>query len=62
MMIKLIKKSKKAELKFQITENKFYSYTCPHCHTVVELCGDIPRIELFAREKFNGWDAWGNEV
>ena len=24
--------------------------------------GDIPRIELFAREKADGWDVWGNEV
>ena len=29
---------------------------------IVELCGDLPRIELFAREKTNGWDCWGNEV
>ena len=29
---------------------------------IVELMGDIPRIELFAREKVNGWNAWGNEV
>lgn len=29
---------------------------------IVELCGDIPRIELFARQKFEGWDCWGNEV
>lgn len=29
---------------------------------IVELIGDLPRIELFAREKVNGWDAWGNEV
>jgi site-specific DNA-methyltransferase (adenine-specific) len=29
---------------------------------IVELCGDIPRIELFARQKVNGWDAWGNEI
>ena len=21
-----------------------------------------PRVELFAREKKNGWDAWGNEI
>ena len=26
------------------------------------LYGDIPRIELFAREKTYGWDCWGNEV
>lgn len=29
---------------------------------IVELVGDLPRIELFAREKTEGWDAWGNEV
>jgi len=29
---------------------------------IVELFGDLPRIELFAREKTPGWDVWGNEV
>ena len=29
---------------------------------IVELCGDVPRIELFARQKTEGWDIWGNEV
>ncbi|MFA7290116.1 MAG: MT-A70 family methyltransferase [Melioribacteraceae bacterium] len=29
---------------------------------IVELFGDIPRVELFAREKIEGWDVWGNEV
>ena len=29
---------------------------------IVELCGDISRIELFARQKAQGWDCWGNEV
>lgn len=29
---------------------------------IVALVGDTPRIELFAREKIKGWDAWGNEV
>ena len=29
---------------------------------IVELMGDIPRVELFAREKKPGWDVWGNEV
>jgi N6-adenosine-specific RNA methylase IME4 len=31
-------------------------------HRIVELLGDLPRIELFARERFFGWDSWGNEV
>lgn len=29
---------------------------------IVELVGDRSRIELFAREKSDGWDVWGNEV
>ena len=29
---------------------------------IVELMGDLPRIELFPRQKADGWDAWGNEV
>lgn len=29
---------------------------------IVQLMGDLPRIELFARERADGWDAWGNEV
>jgi len=38
---------------------------------IVELFGDLPRIELFARppkdllfedESYKGWDVWGNEV
>ena len=26
------------------------------------LMGDVPRIELFARQATPGWDVWGNEV
>ena len=29
---------------------------------IVELMGDLPRAELFARQRVSGWDAWGNEV
>jgi N6-adenosine-specific RNA methylase IME4 len=29
---------------------------------IVELCGDLSRIELFARQEIVGWDCWGNEV
>ena len=29
---------------------------------IVQLCGDLPRIELFARQRVNGWDCWGNEI
>ena len=29
---------------------------------IVRLCGNLPRVELFARQKTEGWDVWGNEV
>lgn len=29
---------------------------------IVKLMGDLPRIELFARQESEGWDVWGNEV
>ena len=28
---------------------------------IVEMFGDVPRIELFARTKIHGWDVWGND-
>jgi N6-adenosine-specific RNA methylase IME4 len=29
---------------------------------IVRLCGDLPRIELFARQKTEGWDSWGDQL
>ncbi len=29
---------------------------------IVKLLGDLPRIELFAREHTEGWSAWGDEL
>jgi len=29
---------------------------------IVKLVGDLPRVELFARQTANGWDAIGNEI
>jgi N6-adenosine-specific RNA methylase IME4 len=29
---------------------------------IVQLWGDVPRIELFARESSPGWDTWGNQA
>lgn len=29
---------------------------------IVDLCGDLPRLELFARRRTAGWDAFGNEI
>lgn len=29
---------------------------------IVKLLGDLPRIEMFARQQVPGWDSWGNQV
>lgn len=29
---------------------------------ITKIFGDIPRIELFARQQADGWDCWGNEI
>lgn len=29
---------------------------------IVQLCGDLPRLEMFARTRRPGWDFWGNET
>lgn len=29
---------------------------------IVELMGDLPRIELFATQRIEGWDCWGDQV
>ena len=29
---------------------------------IVELCGDVKRIELFARDSYEGWDCEGNQL
>ena len=30
--------------------------------TIIEFCGDLPRVELFARHERHGFVAWGNEL
>jgi N6-adenosine-specific RNA methylase IME4 len=29
---------------------------------IVQLVGDLPRIELFARQKTDGWETWGDQI
>lgn len=29
---------------------------------IIQLMGNLPRIELFARQSVKGWDSWGNET
>lgn len=54
----------------KITKNMFMEVN-PRLHSqkpgsvrdmIVRCSGDIPRIELFARQKAPGWDSWGNEI
>lgn len=46
----------------------FYAHKRKHSQKPIEMRKMIekvsyaPRIELFAREKYFGWDAWGNEI
>jgi len=51
------------------TKNIIINHTTKHSEkpkdfreTIVKCSGDLPRIELFAREKADGWDCWGNEI
>lgn len=34
----------------------------PTLHTIAEGCSPGPRIELFARERVDGWQTWGDQV
>ena len=37
-------------------------YTSITREKILALMGDLPRIELFARQHTPGWDVWGNEI
>lgn len=46
-----------------MTKKSRHSSKPPIIYGLIErLFGDLPRIELFARTRREGWDAWGNEV
>ena len=54
----------------KVTKNMFMAVN-PKLHSekppimrdmIVKCSGDIPRIELFARQYAEGWDCWGDEV
>lgn len=36
----------------------------PDCvrEAIESLCGEVDRVELFARQNFDGWDCWDNEI
>jgi len=41
---------------------RVHSQKPDYARTIIEMTRLEPRIELFARQKIEGWDAWGNEV
>ena len=60
----------KMKVKNKTTRNMFEAIN-PRLHSqkpsevrdmIVNCSGDLPRIELFARQEVDGWDCWGNEV
>ncbi len=57
-------KPKKFGIKSLIFEKKTIHSRKPKAmrQLILDYCGDLPRIELFAREKHEGWDVWGDEV
>ena len=62
----------KGKMKIQNKNTRnFFSSIRPDNHSekpigtrdlIVSSSGDLPRIELFARQRTEGWDVWGNEV
>lgn len=65
--------SKKTKAKQVVKSNSVHQIieSAIECHSkkpdvvrdkILELLGDLPRIELFARQYAEGWDCWGNEV
>ena len=61
----------KGSLKTKTLKSNYFDFKNPRKHSkkpdefrdmIVERSGNLPRIELFARTKTNGWDVWGNEV
>lgn len=59
------KPSRKSNSVFQLIQSPIARHSeKPHeaREKIIKLMGDLPRIELFARQKTAGWDVWGNEV
>jgi N6-adenosine-specific RNA methylase IME4 len=58
----------RAPIQFKAQPNWIFAARQEHSHKpeelydVIERCSPGPYVELFARRKRHGWDAWGNEV
>jgi len=62
-MTQFLKSRKVRQLQEAIRERKKHSKKPQLIRDkIIEMFGDLPRIELFAREKTEGWDVWGDEV
>lgn len=49
----------------QICDARIMEHSKKHAEIrerIVELCGELPRVELFARDKVKGWDSLGDEI
>lgn len=59
------KPKRKSESVFSVVVERNLGHSMkPHIvrKKIIELVGDLPRIELFARETAEGWDSFGNET
>jgi N6-adenosine-specific RNA methylase IME4 len=62
-MTKYLKSRKVRQLVEAPRDKKMHSKKPEEVKNLIEtMFGDLPRIELFARQKTDGWDVWGNEV
>lgn len=63
-MSKYLKSRKVRQLQEAVRERNIHSRKPEQIRTkIVEMFGeDLPKIELFARLKADGWDSWGNEI
>jgi len=58
-------KYKKANNVYQLTEAERTNHSKKpdiFAEKIINIFGDLPRIELFARDRKTGWDVFGNEV
>ena len=59
---KYIRESKSVQQIMTAPKSKHSEKPSEIRNRIVSLVGDIPRIELFARQQTAGWDAWGDQV
>jgi N6-adenosine-specific RNA methylase IME4 len=50
------------QVNFLATRKREHSRKPDELYNIIEACSSEPRLELFARGRRDGWDAWGNEA